>query len=125
MENLSNETIDLIQSEKFNEDFWYFELGRAEKIMYESVDIENQFMSSFLDNGQRIWQSYKDKVENILCDKTKREPKENIKELTTGTGKDLVVNIITLLTTTYSLTLAIAIPVAALILKKGINSICM
>ena len=124
MNNIKDETIELITSEVFNESFWLFELGRAEIITANKTDIDNQFMNSFYDNGQRLWQESKDKIVEALCDRNKNEPREMIQELTSGNIKDIVVNIISLLTTTYSFTLAIAIPLCALILKKGINNIC-
>lgn len=119
---INEDTLDLILSDMMNESFWYFELGRNSTS--PSSTGEHQFMNSFFDQGKKIWDSYKSNIQEIFCDKSTGEPNQYIKELIEGNVKDLIVNIISLLTTTYSLTLAVAIPLAALILKKGFYSIC-
>jgi dCTP deaminase len=124
MNDLNDQTIELITSEDFDENFWLFELGKSAAAEHESLDVDNQFMSSFFDNGKKLWEFYKNKVQDALCDKQKNEPKEFVQEITSGNIKDIVVNVISLLTTTYSISLAIAIPLCSLALKKGIHNIC-
>jgi hypothetical protein len=81
-------------------------------------------MNSFFDNGQRLWNRYQDNLRNLLCDCSLNQPKEFVREVTEGTIKEIVSSIITLLCTTYSLSLAVAIPLCALAFKKGINNLC-
>lgn len=122
MDELNNETIQLILSERTTEDFWLFQLGKSESSI--SIDGEHQFLNSFFDNGQRLWNFYQDKMKSALCDSSLHQPKEFVREITEGTVKEIVTSVVSVLCTTYSLSLAVAIPLCALILKKGINNFC-
>lgn len=124
MEKLSNETIDLILSDKFDENFWIFELGRTEVLLNRSSEIENQFISSFFEGGAHLWNKYKNIFVDYLCDKDKKEPKEIVQELISGDLRDFVTALLSVLTTTYSISLALAIPLCGLALKKGVSNIC-
>lgn len=124
MDNIKQDTIDLILSDKTNEAFWYFELGRISITAQDVDSSENQFMNSFFDKGQKLWESFQDNLKNAVCDVSTRQPKEIIKELSEGDLKDLVVNIIGIFVTSYDMTLAIAIPLTALVLKKGLYKFC-
>ncbi len=119
---IDDDTIQLILSDQTNESFWYFQLGKIEA--NPIANDEHQFMNSFFNNGQRVWDENKGKIQSLLCDMTTNEPNEFIKQLTEGNIKDLITGIITLLHTTLSITLTLAVPLVALILKKGIHTLC-
>jgi dCTP deaminase len=120
MDNISSETIELILAEKYDENFWLFELGRSEALIKDSSDIDHQFMSSFFDRGEKLWEKYKDILREILCDTEKNEPKEFVRKITSGTVKDLVSTLVT----AYNLEAGLSIPLCALAIKKGLNNIC-
>ena len=80
-------------------------------------------MDSFFDKGKEAWNKYKDFAKGCLCDIEKKEPKETLKEIIDGNGKEIAVNIINLLVY-QSLEAAIAIPLCALVIKKGIYKFC-
>ena len=124
MEKINKETVDLILSEKYNENFWLFELGRTEQIISDSPPIEHQFMNSFFEKGEQLWAKHKEKIKDYLCDKEKSEPKQFAKNLTNETLIELVHRIIELLTNTHNIGEAIAIPLCGLALKKGVHALC-
>lgn len=125
MSELNQETINLILREEMNEAFWYFELGRNSSDIADGNDGENFFMNSFFDKGKDLWDKFQDKAKALFCDPSTREPKVFVKELTEGSVKDIISGIVGLYMTSYSLTLAIAIPLTALTMKKGFNNLCV
>lgn len=124
MEQLKGETIELLTSENLNEYFWLFELGRAEMALNDGSTMDNQFMHSFLKRGEAIWELHKEKIKKYICNEN-GEPKTFVKEAIEGNIKDLIVNIISLLMTQYSLSLAIAVPLCGLAIKRGFYTICL
>lgn len=122
MEDLNNETIQLLMSDRCTEDFWLFQLGKSQVPI--SMDSDHQFMNSFFDNGQKLWAFYQEKLKDFLCDRALCEPKDFIKDITDGTSKEIITAIVTGLCSTYSISLSVAIPLCALVLKKGIGAFC-
>lgn len=124
MEKINKETIALLISEKSDVNFWLFELGRAEIILSESPAIEHQFMNSFFDKGEKLWNYHKEKLIDYLCDKELREPKTFAKTLTNEGLIDLVHNMFEILTQNHNIVAAIAVPLCGIALKKGVNTLC-
>lgn len=124
MKELSKEDIEFIQSDEMNEAFWYFELGRNLPAVEDTPETDHYFMKSFYDFGKKMWDEFEAKAKTVLCDPTTMEPKEFVKEVSEGSGKDIVSAIVGVYMTTYSLAIGIAIPLAALTLKKGLGRLC-
>jgi hypothetical protein len=124
MEKLNQETIDLLLSKKFNENFWFFELGRAETLLVGDEKIEHQFMSSFFDKGVQLWEKYKNILKAHLCDTEKKEPKPFVKTVTNEGLIDLVHNLIEYMEKSHDIVQAIAIPICGILINKGVTTLC-
>jgi len=124
MEKINKETVDLILSKRLNEDFWLFELGRAEIIDSPTLPFENHFLYSFLSRGELIWNEQKNKLITILCDKKNKTLKKILKNVTSEGYYELISTIISQLIKTNKVSMAIAIPLCGLAIKKGLNSLC-
>ena len=74
--------------------------------------------------GNEIWRSLRYELYEILCDPKSKKPKEWLNDLITGDIRNLIVNICSFLTANYNVTLGIALPVAALIVKTGVLRFC-
>lgn len=124
MEKIKKETIDLLLSKKFNENFWYFELGRADTILISDEGIEHQFMSSFFDKGVQLWEKYKGILKDYLCDSEKKEPKAFVNAVTNEGLIDLIHNLVEYMGKSHDIVQAIAIPICGVLLNKGITTLC-
>ena len=60
----------------------------------------------------------------LLCDPKNKRPKDWVQELISGDIRNLLTGIITAIALTYSVSLGIAIPAAALVIKKGLVNYC-
>jgi hypothetical protein len=124
MEKVTKESIDLIISKNFNENFWFFELGRSQAMLTGESTIDNQFMSSFYDKGVELWNKNIDKLKEFLCDKEKKEPKTFVKTVTNEGLIALIHNLIEYLKNDHRLASAIAIPLCGIAINKGIMTLC-
>jgi hypothetical protein len=124
MKEIDDETLKLIFSDRFTEEFWLYQLG----VNSEKKDIDNRhanlFIYSFYEVGKTLWKKYESDFRKYICDEEKGEPNFIVKELIEGDIRNLAEKIIAILMATYSIELALAIPIAALILKKGIKDFC-
>lgn len=124
MEEIQEETIDLILSEKFDLNFWYFELGRADQLA-EEMSVDNQFMNSFWDRGERLWEKYKEKLRKLICNSDTKRIGNRFEELVLGNGREIAVVLLMELTNSdHGIGKAIAIPLVAILLKKQLNEFC-
>jgi hypothetical protein len=60
----------------------------------------------------------------LLCDPTTQKPTEWAMDAATGQVKDLIAAAVTILMSSYCTEVALAIPVAVLLLKKGLSTFC-
>lgn len=72
--------------------------------------------------GKRFWRSLEYEIHPLLCCDGK--PQEWVSECIAGDIRNLSVGIITALVSTLGLTLAIAVPASALVIKKGVVAFC-
>ena len=119
-----SETIDLIMSEKFDINFWYYNLGESIEIE-ERIDEDKSFMYSFYDLGLEVWDKYKKKLKTTICDIDNLKPKDWVEDIISGDRRELVIAILTLLVGTLSIKLMIAVPLVAILLKKGLTTFCI
>ena len=111
-----------IVNPNFDENFWFFELGRV--VDLDNVDIDNEFLTDFYSKGINLWENYKRKIAELICDTDNKIPKEWVNDLITGDIRNFVTTLLTLLVSTYSIELSLAIPLVALVLKHDIKNFC-
>ena len=124
MEKLNKETIELLLSKNFNENFWFFELGRADTLLIGDEKIEHQFMNSYFDKGVQLWEKYKGLLKDYLCDDENKEPKQFVKTITNEGLIGLIHNLIEYMEKSHDIVQAIAIPICGILVNKGIAVLC-
>lgn len=121
-DKVTDEDIALISNESLGQLYWEFQLGVGLKYEYVSDGIK--FYAPYPEIGKKLWKAFKYELYNILCESKSKEPKEWLNDLITGDIRNLIVNICSILTTKYDISLGIALPVAALIFKHGVLKYC-
>jgi hypothetical protein len=111
-----------IVNSNFDENFWFFELGRVEDL--DGTDVDNEFLTDFYSKGINLWENYKGKIAELICDTDNKIPKEWVNDLITGDIRNFITTLLTLLVSTYSIELSLAIPLVALALKHDIKNFC-
>ena len=120
---LSQEQINMIQDESFDANFWFYQLGMS--ISNENLTIDNRFSFDLYNSGKQYWVNILEKVKDILCDRNNKTPKSSLDEYLSGDIRNLIVYVITVLVTDLGIVISVAIPIASLILKKGIRDLCL
>ncbi len=123
MKEITNKTIELIQREDVNSDIFFAQLGFASQEGNMSVG-ESELIYNFYEQGKYLWNKYKPELRKLICDIEKGEPKQIVGELIGGDIRTLLETIVTLIVAQFSIELAIAIPIACLILKYKLNKFC-
>lgn len=124
MEKINQDTINLLLSKKFNENFWLFELGRVDALFVSNANYEHQFMNSFFDKGIQLWEKYQVILKEYLCDLEKKEPKPFVKNLTNEGMIDFINNLIEFLQNNHDIILTIAIPLCGILINRGVTTLC-
>lgn len=121
--NLTEKEInELNRLEKLTEDYFYFNLGVGLQYEYSPKNIH--YSAPYLEMGKEIWNSLNSELYELLCDDNIHQPKEWVKDLISGDIRNLAVGIVAAITSKYNVSLAIAFPAAALIIKKGVLFYC-
>jgi hypothetical protein len=76
----------------------------------------------YVEKGKELWEAFKRELYKIICENGK--PREWVNDLITGDIRNLVVGFVQLITAKYDVSIAIAVPVAALYAKTGILVYC-
>lgn len=113
---------EAIQELSESDEALYWELGVALSGEYVSKDI--LFELDYLEAGKELWEGFLYEAYGILCDRKEKVQREWLKELTSGDLKDTLQAIIIALSVRYEVSLSIAIPIAVLVVKKGLNKFC-
>lgn len=108
--------------EKFPEEYFTFQLGVALQYEYSPPGIK--YSASYPEMGNKLWKAFRNELYDILCDNKTQEPKEWLNDLITGDIRNLVTGIVSTITATYDVSIAIALPVTALIIKNGLLNYC-
>jgi hypothetical protein len=111
---------NVIKFQEFTFDDLYYLLG--EGVLFEYVPENTYFDAPKKKNGERLWKALDSELYEKICNGN--EPKEWVKDLISGDIRDLISGILTMICTTYSVSLGIAIPTAALLMKNGISNYC-
>ena len=108
---LSKKDLDsALKSIKENDSDLYFSLGAG--LQYEYAP------------PLELWLALSTEIYYLLCDPTNKRPKDWVQELITEDIRNLVTGIIAAIASTYNVSLGIAIPAAALVIKKGLVNYC-
>lgn len=74
--------------------------------------------------GKLFWLDLSSKMYYLLCDPKNKRPKDWVQELISGDIRNLLTGIITAIASTFNVGLGIAVPAAALVIKKGLVNYC-
>lgn len=116
---------DLEQFDKisnFWEDFFYFNLGVG--LQYEYASGNTRYSVPYLEMWKELWKAFNTELYELICNSSKKQSKERVQDIITGDIRNLAIGIVSTITSKYDVSIGIAIPVAALLIKKGISSYC-
>lgn len=117
---LTDEQFQKLLNQNLTEDYWKFELG----VGYVYINVSNnvRYSAPYPEYGKLLWNKIESNIHGILCEDGK--PRTNIEEIISGDIRSLAEAILSIVVATYEVTLALAIPVTALVLKKGVLNFC-
>lgn len=119
---ITAEDISQILNEKLGIEFWEFQLGVG--LQYEYVTGNIKFSAPYPEMGKKLWKAFKFELYELLCDRKLKIPNNWLNELISGDIRNLVVGISSAITAKYEVTLGIAIPLSALIIKSNVLTYC-
>jgi hypothetical protein len=119
---LKQEDIDQILNEKLPIEHWEFQLGVG--LQYEYAPEGVRYSAPYPEMGKELWIVLKYELYGIVCKEETKEPNQWVAELISGDIRNLIIGITSAITAKYNVTLGIAIPAAALIIKTGIGKYC-
>lgn len=99
-----------------------FNLGVA--LQYEFAPPNARYSAPYEKNGRELWLAIRFEVWGLLCDRDQRTAKKWIEELIAGDVRDLVVALATLMASQLDISLSIAVPAAAILVKNRIHTFC-
>lgn|SRR5690606_17950646 len=102
----------------------YFILQLGIGLQYEYSPKGVKYSAPYMEMGRELWNSFNFEIYQIICKSDSKGPKEWINDLIIGDIRNLATGIISSITATYNVSIAIVLPVAALILKTGILKYC-
>lgn len=124
MKKITDRIIELVQNENLDEIYWFSELGYANSKVNDQGFEENDFIYSFYEQGEFLWNKYKVELRELICDIENGVPKPFIEEVLAGDIRQILETITTAIMATFSLVFAIALPLACLLLKFKIKNFC-
>lgn len=124
MNKIPDRVIELVQKENLDDSYWLGELGFANsKLKNESLE-ENDFLYSFYEQGQLLWDKYKEDIRSLICDTENGIPKPFINELIGGDIRNILETLATMIVASVKVEYLIAIPLSCLLLKYKISNFC-
>jgi len=119
---ITTEHIAQILNENLGTEYWEFQLGVG--LQYENVEGNIKYYAPYPEMGKKLWKAFKFELYELLCDKKQGTPHEWLNELISGDVRNLVIEISSAITARYEVTLGIAVPLAALVIKSNILTYC-
>lgn len=119
---IKQEDIDQILNEKLPIGYWEFELGVG--LQYEYAPKGVRYSAPYPEMGKELWNVLKYELYGMVCKAETKEPNQWMTELISGDIRNLIIGITSAITAKYNVTLGIAIPAAALIIKTGVGKYC-
>ena len=98
-----------------------FTLGVA--IIHEGAPPNVQHSANYIAVGKRGWDALRPELHARLCAST-REPQVWVKELLAGDPRHVALGLVDAVAATYDVTVGIAVPAAAFVLKIGLHEYC-
>lgn len=117
---LTDNDIDKILNDKLQLKYWELELGIG--YVYENASEGCSYSAPYLELGEAFWLKIKASIHAFICESS--EPKEWINDLMTGDIRNLIVGLVSAITSKYDVSMGIAIPIAALVVKTGVINFC-
>jgi hypothetical protein len=77
----------------------------------------------YLEMGKELWASAEYELHSLLCDSAARAPKKWLEDVVSGDVRELTVSILTILVASLHVPLSIAVPIAALVVKKQVGGV--
>jgi hypothetical protein len=99
-----------------------FEIGVA--LQYLDAPPGVRYSAPYVEQGTELWATACYELQSLLCDKSERAPKEWVDEIVDGNIREVSVATLTILVASMSVPLSIAVPITALIVKKGLRNFC-
>jgi hypothetical protein len=93
-------------------------------LQYEYSPSRIAYSAPYLEMGKKLWTAFKYELFDLLCNGEKNEPKEWLKDTVTGDIRNLATGIISVITAKYNVSIAIALPATALVIKNGLLNYC-
>ncbi|EJL6396847.1 hypothetical protein OKZ62_004337 [Vibrio navarrensis] len=120
MDITETEIQKVIKALELPDGYSIFELGVG--YQYEFAPKDVRFSAPYPELGAKMWDALKFEMQAVLC--VENSPKPWVQELTEGDLRDLVIGVLTAITSRYDITLGIAVPAASLIIKNRIGNFC-
>jgi hypothetical protein len=112
-----------ISNDKLGILYWEFQLGVG--LQYEYVENDNgRFSAPYPKMGKELWKAFKYELYEVFCVTNSGTPREWLNDIVTGDIRNLIIGISSVITTKYEVTLGIAVPLAALVIKTGVLNYC-
>lgn len=108
--------------DKLTDDHFIFSLGVGLQYEYSPPGI--LFSAPYIEMGRKLWTAFKHELYDLLCNSETKEPKEWLNDTVTGDIRNLATGIISAITAKYDVSIAIALPAAALVIKNGLLNYC-
>jgi hypothetical protein len=98
----------------------FFAMGVS--YVYHEAPKGKKYGADYVGLGRRIWGSLHYELHTLLC--TDGKPQEWVEEVVTGEIRNIAVGLVTVIATKLDVTLGVAVPAAALIVKHGLLDFC-
>lgn len=98
------------------------ELGIALQYLYAPPNVK--YSAPYEKMGRELWSALQVEIYDLICRPRSQTPRSWVQEVIGGDVRDLAVAILTALVATLSLPLSIAVPAAAIVLKRGAIAYC-
>lgn len=119
---ITKEDIDQIMNEKLPIGHWELMLGIG--VVYETAPQGVKYSKPYLKYGETLWKAFRYDLYKLICDRKSKSPREWISDLVTGDIRNAIIGIAAVVTSKYAVSMGIAIPVTALIVKTGVLTYC-
>lgn len=120
MEEITDQQLSEIVSPLISEEDWEYRLGLAiDSALSGAVDHFEFNAKAF---GKQMWKGFREDLYEHFCSDGK--PREWLMDIVTGDIRNLVIGVTSAITAKYNVTIAIGIPIAALLIKTGMINYC-
>ena len=107
---------------KQSDKYILFDIGVGLQYEYSPPNIK--YSAPYFEMGKRLWHSMEYELYLLICDPKKRIPQKWVNELLDGEIRNLGLGLISAIAAAYEVSVGIAVPVAAMIIKKKIPLFC-